>query len=251
MKINSIKVADQSMTINKSSMIFGLFLLIFSISVKASVLDGFTEIDPYIRGTKEFSCANYSKDEWRVSVESGKLQISKAIDRNSVTLEVAGGKMTAKDMGEWGGGIEFYGNKSQKIFSENISFLFPFSNSKVAAFGGLSHLGSDDGYMLIIVKPFGTANWKIEKQIKLPANPFAVTIKDGSSFYFVTDEGLYSIDWNTGKSEKLKLTSTSGLYPNSLVVIGGHFYVGMRYAVAHFIPAKKGYKIKWLVKKGC
>lgn len=214
--------------------------------------DQFFEIDPYVPGTNEFSCANYSSDQWKVTFENGKIQISAATNVSLITLDVAGGKMIAQNEGEFGGGLEFSEKKSQKIFAKNISFLFSLPNSKVAAFGGLDHMRFDDGYMLVIGRQSETADWKIEKQIKLPANPYAVTAKDGNFFYFVTSEGLHSIDWPTGKIEKLKAASSKGLYPNSIVVANnGHIYVGMRYAVAHFIPEKSGFKVKWLVKNRC
>lgn len=216
-------------------------------------LESLTEIEPYQLDSKEFSCANQSRDEWKVTLENGKVQVSKFVPSSSVKLDIAGGSLVGHDKGEWGGELEFVkGKKSQKVFKDHISSLFPLPDMRVVAFGGLAHETSDEGHMLIIKKASETSDWKIEKQVKLPAHPYAVAVRDANSFYFVTGEGLYSIDWKSGKFENLKATPTKGLYPNSLVATEkGHIYIGMRHAVAHFIPEKKSFQVKWLVQKRC
>jgi hypothetical protein len=106
--------------------------------------------------------------------------------------------------------------------------------------------------MLLIKKLPKAFGWKVEKKTNLPGNPYAVAVKDPSSFYFVTGDGLYSIDWKTEKNEKLKDSFMTGLYPSSLVVGNDkRIYVGMRHAVARFTPVADGYDVRWLVKARC
>ncbi len=230
-----------------------IFLALAFNSAMAMGPDGFTEVDPYPPGSNEMSCANYSNDEWKVGLEQGKLKIGKSAYNHTVSVEVADGTMFGRNKGEFGGELEFVRAKeSQKIFKKNISALFLLPEQKVAAFGGMAHMGIDEGYMLVLGGPPAVSKWKIEKNVRLPANPYAVVPKDEEKFFFVTGDGLHSVDWKTGSVDKLIASSITGLYPNSIVVAdGGHVYVGMRHAVAHYIPEKNGYKVKWLVKKKC
>lgn len=227
--------------------------LLISNSVLGTVPTGFIEIDPYLAGSSEMSCANLSDDEWRVSLDNNKLTIGRALNSNSISLKVEGGTMVGHSRGEFGGGLEFKkGKESQKVFKKNISSLYPLPDGKVAAFGGLDHMFSDDGYLLVVRRRLGEGEWYVEKEIKLPGNPCASAVKDLNGFFFVTGSGLNSVDWKTGKIAELSSSSSQGLYPNSLVVAEhGHVYVGMRHAVAHFTPDGEKYKVKWLVKKRC
>ena len=234
--------------------LFLIFLVAVISSSASAGVEGFIEITPYAQDSKEFSCANMSADEWAVRIEKNKLVIVPAKRRNTVTLDVAGGSFIAKDGGEFEGGLSFnQGKEHQTLFNENISALFSISNDTVVAFGGLAHLETDDGYMLIIKKRPKAFGWKVEKRVPLPANPYAVAATDPERFYFVTGEGLYSIHWPTEKIDKLKSSYVTRLYPNSLAMDQDkHIYVGMRHAVVHFIPvAGGGYDIKWLVKSRC
>lgn len=236
-----------------SLFLFSFLLAGAASAVPTSGIEGFTEIEPYPSDSKEFSCANMSHDEWEVRIESKKVLIAPAKHRNTATLEMAGGTFTGKDGGEWEGNLVYNeGKESQTLFKENISALFSVSKSTVIAFGGLAHLGTDEGYMLIISKLPKVFGWKVEKKVKLPGNPYAVATNGPDSFYFVTGEGLFSIQWKTEKIEKLKASHMTGIYPNSLVISDDkHVYVGMRHAVAHFIPGTHGYDVKWLVKTPC
>lgn len=221
---------------------------------QAKAIPGFIEIEPYAEGSKEMSCANYSNESWRVDLDGDAVSVSKAEFSNVKELQIAGGKMVGENGGEWGGKLQFKdGTTVQEIpVKDGVSALYKLSESRVVVLTGTSHLSFNEGDLFIFAKKSKTDKWKLEKRITLSGDPIQSVMKDSSTVIFVSGYGLYEVNLVSSKVSLLKKGSFRLLYPNNLVRTSkGEIFVGMRHAVAHFVPEKSGYSLKWWVKKKC
>jgi hypothetical protein len=112
---------EEVMTAKISIFILSMLFLGTAHAVKAhatspSEVEGFVETAPYATDSKEFSCANMSREEWAVGFKKNKPVITPAQRRTEITLNIGGGQFIGKDGGEFAGDLRFNkGKESQPI----------------------------------------------------------------------------------------------------------------------------------------
>lgn len=228
-------------------------VLFFQIA-NAESISNFIEIDPYVAGSPQMTCASYSDDEWRVDLKDEKLTVGKPTRIDKHVLEVAGGKIIGADGGEWAGSLEFVqGKKIEKMpFRDNILALYKVSDERVIAMTGMAHMSSNRGALVSYGRKSNLDKWKIENRVQLPGAPHASARTDSNTILFVSNNGVYEVSIDTGKVTTLKEIPTLFHYANSIVRNAkGEIYVGMRFSIARLTPTKNGYDPKWLIKAHC
>jgi hypothetical protein len=135
-------------------------------------------------GGAGLQCANFSRREWRVTLDGNGVKIDldtlgnhqeplpSNIQSKSVAVGTKGrrhvaqvddGSLIGLDVGEFGGGLWWFssdGKSSRKLSDENV-LGFAKTASGILAIGGLAHMGSDDGHVLRVGSGAG-GNRRIE-----------------------------------------------------------------------------------------
>jgi hypothetical protein len=228
--------------------------------------------------SKESLCANYSRGEWRVETENGRIKISpnkrgdkdelaklpgnvrEYVEKNRTVGNGTGqihvepyenGWLVGSDAGEWGGILTWYGDdasQKKELIKDNVRGIARIGN-EVLVLSGLAHLSDDNGKI-----------WKLGKDEKgeikatllkeLGSQPQGFVVKDKDLLVALNNKFLrISL---SGETKIFNETSFSSFYPNSMVMdSSGVVYVGARHFVARFVPDKEGYKEEWLVPQSC
>ncbi len=181
-------------------------------------------------GSDEWFELNHSRNEFKVSVTNGKINIAKAEDPikgTFSTLEIENGQLIGSDHGEWGGKLEFIptGTNDKKLIKEgNVKFVFRFKN-EIYFIEGLAHLSTDTGTMYRLDSI--NDNFVVVKLIEFEDAPAAMEIL-GDSIFIASHQGFFVIN-DLNKEKIFESTFWSGLYPNSVVVIDNkNIYIGHR-----------------------
>jgi hypothetical protein len=221
----------------------------------------------------ELRCANHSQREWRVEAEGEGLKISPdalrlhqdplppEINLREVAvgtkgerrvLRVEDGWLVGIDVGEFGGGLWWFGPEGgggRKLSAENV-VGFARTSKGVLALTGLAHMGLDYGKVLSITDGAGEGR-KVEPFADLGAAPQTFVEESPDSLLILTTRALLRVS-ASGEVEQLLPTTYSSLYPNSMTLSpSGVVHVGMRHFVTRLTPAAGGYKEEWFVPAGC
>lgn len=216
-------------------------------------------------------CANYSDDEWQVSIDRGHVTISKASQREPDTgpalpfvppkgdalrgrrhtLAFAGGYLVGSDAGEWGGSLSWFasdGSQRQVLGDVNVHGLVALAPDLAMALEGLAHMSIDEGAVQWIER----AGTKLDasKKTPLPGAPGAFVAADDGA-YVLTTSDLVKVT----KARDVRVVQpvrTGGLYPDSMAIDAtGALWVGMRQFVLRLTPHQDRYTETWFVPEAC
>ncbi|MBI2378724.1 MAG: hypothetical protein HYV07_32315 [Deltaproteobacteria bacterium] len=230
---------------------------------------GWVPIDP---DGERLRCANYARDEWRVSIDAGALTFSESNNHEADTgpalpftftpkqqvtrgrrhvLAVSDGFLVGFDAGEWGGSLFWFsldGAQKVKLGDENVHGLVPMGSDLVGAIEGLSHLGVSEGNVRWIER--SAAGWHAEAPTALDAGP-STFVAASDAIYVLTTKSLVRV----GKDRKavtIQEVRTAQLYPDSMVIdAAGELWFGMRQFVVRMTPIGNRYKETWFVHESC
>jgi hypothetical protein len=202
----------------------------------------------------DMRCANYSKREWKVSLNGEKLEVK--MDRSGRgqfhELRVDDGWLRGQDFGEFGGGLYWTSvdrRRKKRLSSENI-IGFVNSSKGVLAVAGLRHMGSDYGMVLQITNGPG-ATRKATELADLSWAPDAFASESPDSLIVLTTNGIARVT-TAGNVEQLFRTHYELLWPNSMTLSSnGVIHVGMRHFIIRLTPNGKTYDEEWFVPADC
>jgi hypothetical protein len=236
---------------------------------RPSVPAGWAEFRPPKDGSQALQCANYSTQQWRVSLENGSLVMGEAPKANPKavlpahirlkrgmsgqrsTLKIQNGWLLGFDGGEFGGGLWWSnedGSQTSRILNENVKGILATSKG-VLVLVGLAHIDLDVGKVFII--PDSAKPKEIRRLVSLDGAPQAFAIESPTTVLVTTTHGVSRVSFS-GNLEVLAHAPFSLLYPNSMVVTADKaIYVGMRLLVVRFLPEAPGYRAQWLVRSEC
>jgi hypothetical protein len=227
--------------------------------------------------SKESQCANYSRSEWRVETENGRIKISlnKREDHDELaklpanireqvesqhnigiktTLYVEpyeNGWLVGTDSGEWGGALTWYSDnpgEKKELIKDNVRRIAPVGN-EVLVLSGLAHLSDDNGKVWKLGKgEKGGIKATLLKELGSQSQGFVVKDKD----LLVALNNKFLRVSLSGETKDFNQTSFTYFYPNSMAMDpSGVVYVGARHFVARFVPKADGYDEQWLVPQSC
>jgi hypothetical protein len=237
-------------------------------------------------GDREWTCANWSADEWIVSAAAGHLEIARAPSarpvvslpfepllahdedsmwRPTVVHAVPGGYLVGYDRGEFGGGLYWFsadGRKHARLappagahrgwFPENVHAIAEHDGSYFV-FQGVSHLSLRLGRVLK-VRP-AQNGWAVTVLIVLDAAPAVVLEERSGSWLTASTNGVSRITAR-GKVEHLwgSTDVLASVYPESMArTSDGNVYVGMRAWVLRVMraPASTRWQAALLAPASC
>jgi hypothetical protein len=169
-----------------------------------------------------------------------------------VELGVPGGKLVGVDRGEWGGRLAWVpeSGSALEIHSGNIQAITEV-NGRYYAFGGLAHLGINEGQMFRVDRD-EQGRWRAVPVVALSGAPAAVAKGAGDTLLVVTAGALDIVHPDGAHRVAHRNSMWTYLYPNSVAVArGGTVYVGMRHAVARLTPTTSGFTEEWIVRSPC
>jgi hypothetical protein len=203
--------------------------------------------------SRQGRCANWSRSEWQVTLDSDGTTPRFAPARDHpVELGVPGGRLVGADRGEWGGQLSWVSENgsASEIYSGNIQAITEV-NGRYYAFGGLAHLGINEGRMLRVDRD-EDGRWRAVPVVALSGAPEAVAKVAGDTLLVVTSGALEVVHPDGAHRVAHRNPMWGFLYPNSVAVArGGTVYVGMRHAVARLTPTKSGFAEEWIVRDTC
>jgi hypothetical protein len=210
---------------------------------------------------REWTCANWSEDEWLVSAAAGHLEITRApsvrrvvalpfepllapdedsMRRPTVVHAVPGGYLVGYDRGEFGGGLFWFsadGRKHARLappaaarakwFPENVHAIAAHDGTYFV-FQGVSHLSLRLGRVLK-VRP-SRNRWVVAVLVALDATPEVVLEERSGNWLVASTDGVSRV-MAGGKVERLWGTTDvlASVYPGSIArTSDGNVYVGMR-----------------------
>jgi hypothetical protein len=218
-------------------------------------------------------CFNYSRRDWRVTVEQGEAQLTEkrkaqvetpALPPRLVHQQGMTGLRSATrfndewllayDGGEFGGGLWLTnedGSEAKRIFNSDVQAVVTLEKG-VLILSGLDHMGLDVGNALVYSAP-RSMNVTLQESIKLDGAPSAFAQETDGSVVFVTTHSLCRIT----KTGELKILHTlprwiAQQYPNSMAITAdGSIYVGMRMFVLKLNDRDGEYSEEWLLPNDC
>ena len=224
-------------------------------------------------GSEERYCANRSDQSWAVSAVEDKLVISPAtreIDWTKLpsflkpkqgerlremtdqftAVEVSDGFLVGNDVGEFGGWVAWRskdGKKSYPVLDGNpIGFVKV--GGAIAVVEGLGHLGIRRGSVHYISLS-SAGRWVVRSTVDLGDVPYAFIADSSSEITIVTSRGVVQV--TEAGLRHVAAADYEYLYPNSIAMIQGTYYVGMRHAISKLSPSGDGYSEQWLVPRDC
>ena len=216
-------------------------------------------------------CFNYSRNNWRVSLEEKRVKIAR-INRGvteqpalplllRVEPEMRGRRSVLKfsdswllgfDAGEFGGGLWLSnadGSETRRISEDNVMGMVPIGD-EILVLLGLAHMDFDYGNALILSQPHGM-NVGLEHAIHLDGEPRAYAKDSDGSVLVVTTYNLSRIKVTGELDRKVWLPGfTRFQYANSMVKADdGSIYIGMRMFVLRIRPSE--HTEEWLLPDEC
>jgi len=223
--------------------------------------------------SEERVCANRSDDSWVVSAVQGQLVISKRTPGNDwsklpsflkpkrkkrlrqmidsfTAIKVEDGFLVGNDVGEWGGWVNWYsedGKRQYNILKGN-PIGFAVVGDSIAVVEGLGHLGIREGSVRYL-RVSAVGRWDVWNTVDLDDVPYAFLTDADAGIVIVTSSGLVRVA--EAGVRRIAEAVYEFLYPNSLAVVDGTYYVGMRYAVSELTPSADAYSERWMVPADC
>jgi hypothetical protein len=218
-------------------------------------------------------CFNYSRREWRVTVEGGEAQVTEKRKVQDETPPLPPRLMHQQGMtglrsatrfndewllayegGEFGGGLWLTnedGSEAKRIFNSDVQAVVSLEKG-VLILSGLDHMGLDVGNALVYSTPHAM-NMALQEFLKLDGAPSAFAQETDGSVLFITTHSLCRIT----KSGQLKILHTlprwiAQQYANSMAITAdGTIYVGMRMFVLKLNDKGGKYSEDWLLPNDC
>lgn len=202
----------------------------------------------------EWSCANYSQQEWAVSGTSAKnAGISPYRHASEVRLSLPDGQLIGTNHGEFGGKIEWIGLDAVRrvVIPDKNPIAFTIRGDDVFVATGLAHLSQDSGEIIRLRRVRGGA-WQASTVISVGEAPNAAVRVDSATWMLLTTNGVTKIDLSKLTKESIYRNNHWWmLYANSIRPLGTSWLVGARRAVIRVTPANGSYTEEWLVPANC
>ncbi len=203
--------------------------------------------------------ANYSKIEWRVSSEGGRVQAQRKekaeqqpsarpkfdpkagqLRAPSAFARVDDGWLIGFNHGEFGAALYWFsldGNRNYKISDHQVVDFISTPDGFLAV-EGLAHLGTSRGSLIRVTRAKGEKQWKAKSLVTLPFAPYAVSRRrDGALLITLSDSLVAVAPGDRAKVQTLLADADwGGLYPNSSALASDErkLYIGMRQFVGEF-----------------
>lgn len=177
---------------------------------------------------KKWYAINNASDEFQVTNNEGKLQITKFKHTTEAKFEFQGGTLIGIDKGEWGGKLTFFPSDSKKdeslIKHGNIKFIFLFNN-EIYFIEGIAHLSFSGGALYKLQKK--DESFEYLKIVDFEESPDAYTIFENKIF-ICTSHNIYSVI-DSKKDVLFHNECWDNFIANSIVIINGTtIYIGVR-----------------------
>lgn len=211
--------------------------------------------------------ANYSKLEWRVFLEEGRvlgeekgsrlpsrLENSPEFDAEAgefkgpyATHPVKDGWLIVYNYGEFGASLYWFnldGTKHYKISDHQVVDFVAIGN-QVYAIEGLAHLWSSKGSLIRISPDAKTGRWTTSTSVTFPSAPYAVVRGEKDTLYVVLSDGLVAVKDAERLVTLMPEAEWGSLYPNSAVLSSdeSNLYIGMRQFVGVYEFSSDSFKL--------
>lgn len=195
--------------------------------------------------------ANYSKNEWVVRNENGKVlaslrdesktekEVMPSFDttfelqcsKGPATLfeKVDDGWIAAYNKGEFGSAVFWFdeNGKHKRKLSEHHINEFIVDRKRIFAVEGLAHRGMSKGSMIELRKMNG--QWISEEFIPLPGSGEAIAKVSSGDYVIVTSDMLLRVNLDREVKILIPNGDWGGFYPNSVSIDNkGYIFIGMR-----------------------
>jgi hypothetical protein len=214
--------------------------------------------------SNDLLCANYSDNEWHLSIDAGELVIAKsareihvALPKHfSVTKDMNGTPSVAKADDGWlvgfdGGGLWWasdVGRQSRKLSDDHVREMLTRNNDLLVLTG---HTSSDEG-KAYLYKPGGSDGGTLLQIADLGSAPVASVVEDNKTVVIVAQTRVVAIDPANQLHILLLNNDMNLLYPNSVVAdSAGNLFVGMRFYILRLKHDGDQYQAQWYVPDRC
>ncbi len=203
----------------------------------------------------DLRCANYSKQEWRVTLSSDKSSIQVSRFEGETyrhVIKVRDGRLVGENHGEWGGGLWWIsrdGRRRKQLSDENVHG-FVKTSSGVLVIVGLSHLTFNYGEVLQYIDGPGRKK-RVKAFADLGFAPRTFLLESPESVMVLTRDGFVRVH-SSGGLESVFRRVYGLLYPNSFTLSPNRvIHVGMRHFITRLTPSEGTYKEEWFVPANC
>lgn len=211
--------------------------------------------------------ANYSTHEWRVSVSSGRLEITddgqprgheqavfpphfhrtKDMIGRAMTVRAGGDWLIGFDAGEFGGGLWWTspdGNRTKLLTRENVQ-AFVRRGEDVLVFTGLAHMGYNRGAAYLFRST--SSDGEITHIGDLDSAPYAALLESNGSVLVALSNGVVTLRPDGSFVRLYEQEEMPSLYPNSVAgEESDAIFVGMRFYVLRLHRRADGvYESTW------
>src|SRR5688500_5798070 len=234
----------------------------------AAAPEGWIAVSPPPEGGQA-QCANWAFDEWIVTSEHPGVRFHRDTrgkwtdlrgsawwvnrsERPQQTAQVADGRLTAVNRGEFGGTVSWHSNDNQRIQAVAETNLVAFIPTSTGLFGltGLAH-GSNYGALVHFDRGLDS-QWRMRTVTDLGAAPQAYIHINPTTLLVALSGALQSVELGGLVTVLHRNPLWSKTYPNSIAVdADGRIYVGIRSAIARLSRSVNGLIEDWLVTADC
>jgi hypothetical protein len=220
----------------------------------ASIPAGWTATQPARPESEAAMCANLATEEWGVSLtrDSTALVVRPVTaPRFGDTTNVAGGRLIAEDLGEFGGDVWWHPDVGPRKHVARVN-LHAFIQARDTVWGltGLAHMSFNDGQLVRFDRIGG--QWRMTTVVDLGAAPVAMTPLAGGSILVLAAGRIVRISPGHAIEVLHQNSVWLSTYPASIARDrSGVIFLGMRAGVARLTPTANGYSEDWLVPANC
>lgn len=214
--------------------------------------------------SNELLCANYSDDEWHLSIDSGELVVAKSVRGTrtifpkhfTVTKDMNGTPTVAKSDDGWlvgfdGGGLWWASDnsrQSREVTDEHVRMILTRGNDLLVLTG---HTSSDEG-KAYLYKPGALDGGTLVQIADIGSAPVATLVEDDKTVVIVAQTRVLTIDPSNQMHILLLNNDMNLLYPNSVVAdAAGNLFVGMRFYILRLKHDSDQYHAQWYVPDRC
>lgn len=236
-------------------------------SYSARRLSAWHQVAAPKEGSTELHQANYSRQEWDVTLAHGHptayllsggmshahlpFRIAFNTERrgDQFAVRVSDGWLVGFNAGEWGGSLWWFSPDGRRRYKVSDDQVISFVQTPMGLLApeGLAHLTHSDGKIIRLTRT-AHGHWQSADFAALGDAPYAAALDTDGSLVVIT---LRRLVWvlPTGEVRVLLQNGVwSWLYPNSMVRDGaGDFYVGMRRYVVRIKTGPAGIRLDWLL----
>ena len=219
----------------------------------------------------ELRCANYSENEWRVTVETGAVHVSRSSNPEHPTLpphftrtdQMRGRSVVAKagdgwlvgfDAGEFGGGLWWTSNdgrEKKKLTDENVHAILA-RQAELLVFTGLAHMSIDEG-RVYSYRPASQSVGTLVEVADLGSAPNAALVESNDIVLVAAQTRILALYPSNQLRVLYRNRDMGMLYTNSIAQdSAGNVVIGMRFFVLRLRPRRDGeYEPEWYFPDRC